>query len=146
MCSYKVKKISQNVISVYIYQFYGKICILWHTWIRNVWVYIYCNKSYICSTCITFIIWGRVWNLGKGPTVGSRVERGAQIGGKSLIAFRGRVRTNTTENYRMPRPCPWSWHVMKQLVNITVSACGRDNLAGPLWIRAYPASACDFCL
>ena len=31
------------------------------------------------------------------PTVGSRVERGAQIGGKGLIAFRGRVRTITTE-------------------------------------------------
>ena len=30
-------------------------------------------------------------------TVGSRVERGAQIGGKGLIAFRGRVRTITTE-------------------------------------------------
>ena len=29
--------------------------------------------------------------------VGSRVERGAQISGKGLIAFRGRVRTNTTE-------------------------------------------------
>ena len=25
------------------------------------------------------------------------MERGAQIGGKGLIAFRGRVRTNTTE-------------------------------------------------
>ena len=25
------------------------------------------------------------------------MERGAQIGGKDLIAFRGRVRTNTTE-------------------------------------------------
>ena len=34
---------------------------------------------------------------GAGPTVGSRVERGAQIGGKGLIAFRGRVRTITTE-------------------------------------------------
>ena len=31
------------------------------------------------------------------PTVGSRVERGAQLDGKGLIAFRGRVRTNTTE-------------------------------------------------
>ena len=61
MCSYKVKKIIQNVICVSIY---GKICMLWHTWIRNVW---------------------------------SRVERGAQLGGKGLIAFRGRVRTNTTE-------------------------------------------------
>ena len=35
MCSYKVKKIIQNVICVAIY---GKICMLWHTWIRNVWV------------------------------------------------------------------------------------------------------------
>ena len=33
----------------------------------------------------------------KQLTVGSRVERGAQIGGKGLIAFRGRVRMNTTE-------------------------------------------------
>ena len=31
------------------------------------------------------------------PTAGSRVERGAQIGGKGLIALRCRVRTNTTE-------------------------------------------------
>ena len=59
--------------------------------------HIYCNKSYICSTCTTFTILGRVWNLGEGPAVGSRVERGAQIGGKGIIAFRGRVRTNTTE-------------------------------------------------
>ena len=29
------------------------------------------------------------------------MESGAQIGGKGLIAFRGRVRTNTTEDYRM---------------------------------------------
>ena len=28
----------------------------------------------------------------RGGAVGSRVERGAQIGGKGLIAFRGRVR------------------------------------------------------
>ena len=55
--------------------------------------HIYCNKSYICSTCTTFTILGRVWNLGGGATAGS----GAQIGGKGLIAFRGRVRTNTTE-------------------------------------------------
>ena len=40
---------------------------------------------------------GQSLNLGEGPTVGSRVERGAQIGGRGLIAFRGRVRTNTTE-------------------------------------------------
>ena len=36
-------------------------------------------------------------NFHATPTVGSRVERGAQIGGKGLIAFRVRVRTNTTE-------------------------------------------------
>ena len=30
---------------------------------------------------------------------------GAQIGGKGLIAFRGRVRTNTTEDYRMNLAC-----------------------------------------
>ena len=42
-------------------------------------------------TCITFIILDIVLNLGEGPTVGSRVERGAQIGGKGLIAFRGRA-------------------------------------------------------
>ena len=50
-----------------------------------------------CSTCITFIFLCRVYNLGEGPTVGSRVERCAQIGGKGLIAFRGRVKTNITE-------------------------------------------------
>ena len=38
-----------------------------------------------------------VYFPGEGPTVGSRVERGAQLGGTGLIAFRGRVRTNTTE-------------------------------------------------
>ena len=34
------------------------------------------------------------------------MERGAQIGGKGLIACRGRVRTNTTEDYRMENTGP----------------------------------------
>ena len=43
--------------------------------------------------------------MGDGPTVGSRVMRGAEIGGKVLIAFRGGVRMNTTEDYRMAASC-----------------------------------------
>ena len=42
-----------------------------------------------------------------GPTVGRGVERGAQLGGKGLIAFRDRVRTNTTEvstGWNLSRP------------------------------------------
>ena len=50
-----------------------------------------------CSTCTTFTILGSLQFRGGGATVGSRVERGAQLGGKGLIVFRGRVRMNTTE-------------------------------------------------
>ena len=52
MCSYKAKKIIQNVIlSIFMVKL---VCY------DILEVEIDCNKSYICSTCITFIMLDRV--------------------------------------------------------------------------------------